>query len=178
MRRMFKHGTRVRLGFSGEPHAPVNMADSMENAGSWTVSGSRGDGSPEELQGFVKLGVWNIAQYSTANVPFPAFVSTDIHFHTICHVYRSVWPTREAKPRFGVPLLYILHIFVTHIYIYNPMQNGWDAHKKLAINCAFSLIFNATALNPIDSPSLYSMLSMLDYPIDFVTATTLKWGGG
>ena len=24
--------------------------------------------------------------------------------HTICHVYRSVWPTREAKPRFGAAL--------------------------------------------------------------------------
>ena len=33
--------TKARLSFSGGPHAPVNMADSMENAGSWTVSGSK-----------------------------------------------------------------------------------------------------------------------------------------
>ena len=25
--------------------------------------------------------------------------------HTIRHVYRSVWPTREAKPRFGAALV-------------------------------------------------------------------------
>ena len=35
--------------------------------------------------------------------------------------------------------------------IYNPMQNGGDT--KLAIICAFSLIFNETAMNPIDSPT-------------------------
>ena len=40
-----------------------------------------------------KNGVGNIAQYSTSNVPFPAFFSTDIHFfHTVRHVYMtSLW---------------------------------------------------------------------------------------
>ena len=41
MRRTFESGTKARLIFSGGPHAPANMADRMENAGSWTVSGSR-----------------------------------------------------------------------------------------------------------------------------------------
>ena len=41
MRRKHVRGSRARLSFSGGPHAPVNMADSMENAGSWTVSGSK-----------------------------------------------------------------------------------------------------------------------------------------
>ena len=49
MRRTYERCTKARLSFSGGRHAPVNMADSMENAGSWTVSGSRGDESPEEL---------------------------------------------------------------------------------------------------------------------------------
>ena len=40
MRRTFERGTKARLNFYGGPHA-VNMADSMENAGSWTVSGSK-----------------------------------------------------------------------------------------------------------------------------------------
>ena len=40
-RRTYERGTRARLSFSGGPHAPVNMAGSMENAGSWTVSGSK-----------------------------------------------------------------------------------------------------------------------------------------
>ena len=62
----------------------------------------RGDGSPEELQ---EYGVQNIAQYGAAQVPFPAFFSTDIHFfHTLRHVYMSVCPAREAKPRFGAAL--------------------------------------------------------------------------
>ena len=50
--------------------------------------------------------------------------------------------------------------------------------QKLAIIYAFPLVFNEIALNPIDSPSHFSKLSMLDCPIDFVAATTLKWGGG
>ena len=36
-----ERGTKARLTFSGGSHAPVNMADSMENAGSWTASGSK-----------------------------------------------------------------------------------------------------------------------------------------
>ena len=30
MRRTYEHGTKARLSFSGGPHAPVNMADKME----------------------------------------------------------------------------------------------------------------------------------------------------
>ena len=41
--RMFEGSAKVRLSFSGKPHAPINKADSMENAGSMTsvVSGSK-----------------------------------------------------------------------------------------------------------------------------------------
>ena len=74
MRRMFKRGAKARLTFSGGPHAPVNMADSMENAGSWTVSGSKeAIEVPKNFKDLRKLGVRNIAQYCAANVPFPAF---------------------------------------------------------------------------------------------------------
>ena len=41
MQNVLKRGTKVRLSFSGGPLPPVNMADSMENAGSLTVSGSK-----------------------------------------------------------------------------------------------------------------------------------------
>ena len=71
MRRTFEYSTKARLSFSGGPHAPANMSDSMENAGSWTVSGSKK--AMEVLKNLQKLGVRNIAQYSAANVPFPAF---------------------------------------------------------------------------------------------------------
>ena len=35
--------------------------------------------------------------------------------HTICHVYRSVWPAREAKPRFGDALEHSVHDCETHL---------------------------------------------------------------
>ena len=41
MHRRFKCSTKARLSFSGRSHAPVNRADSMDNASSWTVSGSK-----------------------------------------------------------------------------------------------------------------------------------------
>ena len=46
-------------------------------------------------------------------------------------------------------------------------------HKKLAIICAMKLHW----ILPIP-PSPFSMLSMLDCPVDFVATATLKWGGG
>ena len=81
MRRTFERGARARLSFSGGQHAPVNMADSMETGSSWTVSGSKE--AMEVLKNFKdlqKLGARNISQYSTANVPFLVFFSSDIHF--------------------------------------------------------------------------------------------------
>ena len=79
MRRTFERGAKARLSFSDGPHAPVNMADSMENGGSWTVSGSKEAVEvPKNFKDLRKLGAQNIAQYSGANVPFPAFLSTDI----------------------------------------------------------------------------------------------------
>ena len=76
MRRTYERGTRARLSFSGGPHAPVNMAGSMENAGSWTVSGSKeAIGVSKNFTYLLKLSVRNIAQYSAANVPFLAFFS-------------------------------------------------------------------------------------------------------
>ena len=118
MRRTFERGAKARLIFSGGPHAPVNMADSMENAGSWTVSGPKeAMEAPKNFKDLQKRGVRNIAQYSGANVtrmPFPAFLSTFIHFfHTIRHVDRSVWPARKAKPRFGATLAHTAHDFET-----------------------------------------------------------------
>ena len=98
MRRTIERGAKARLSFSVGPHAPVNMADSMENTGSWTVSGSKEAMEfPKNFKYLRKLGVRNTAQYSAANVPFPTVFFTFIHFfHTVRHVYWSVWPAREA----------------------------------------------------------------------------------
>ena len=136
---------KARLSFSGGPHAPINMADSMENAGSWTVSGSKEAMEvPKNFKDLRKLGVRNIAQYSAANVPFPAFFSTDIHFfHTIRHVYRSVWPAREAKPRFGATLVRSAHDCETHLLAeyslgravpkFIPTPGLWNSFKKCPV---------------------------------------------
>ena len=94
----FKCYTKVRLSFSGGPHAPVNMADSMGNAGSWTVSGSKE--VMEVLKNFKdlqKLGIRNVVQCTKQTCHFLHF-PTHIHFHTIPRVYTRDWPAREAKP--------------------------------------------------------------------------------
>ena len=42
MRRTYERGTKARLSFSGGPHAPVNMADSMEEV---NVGGEKNTGN-------------------------------------------------------------------------------------------------------------------------------------
>ena len=103
---------KVRLCFSGGWHIPVNMTDSMENAGSSTESKEAME-VPKNFKDLQKLGLWNVVQYSTANfsrMQIHAFFPTYIHFfRTICHVYRSMWPTGEAKPRFAAALVHSVH---------------------------------------------------------------------
>ena len=82
-----------------------------------------------------------------------------------CHSWRDI-----LTIRLGISAVHTVYT------ICNPMQSGWDTHQKLAVICAFSLIFNEIALHPIDSPSPFSMLSMLNCPIDFV-ATEQHWNG-
>ena len=79
----------------------------MANAGSWTVSVSKEAMKvPKNFKNLQKLGVQNIMQYSTANMRFPAFFPlTFISSRLICHVYRSVWPAREANPRIGATII-------------------------------------------------------------------------
>ena len=77
MCRMYERSTRVRLSFSGGPHAPVNMADSMENVGSLTVSGSKEVMElPENLKALQKLDVQNIVQRSKCAISCIVFPPT------------------------------------------------------------------------------------------------------
>ena len=73
MRRTFERATNARLSFSGGPHALVNMVDNMENAGSPIVSGSK-EAMEVRWMYFKDWSTKYIAQHSTANMPFPAFV--------------------------------------------------------------------------------------------------------
>ena len=105
MRRTYKCDTKARLSFSGGPHAPVNMADSIE----------------EENEGGEKRRKWHPRNVCSAVLRYISYakfsqilhVLRDFHhifrpttgiLHTIRHVYRSVWPAREDKPRFGAAL--------------------------------------------------------------------------
>ena len=66
MHRKYELDTKARLSFSGGPHAPVNMADSMENAGSWTISGSKEAMEvPKNFKDLRKLGVRNMRNLCT-----------------------------------------------------------------------------------------------------------------
>ena len=91
------------------------MADSMENTGSSTVSGSKE--AMEVLKNFKDLrkrSVRNIAQYSAANVPFPAFLSA--MFTEACG------PPEKLSPRFGAVLVRSAHDCETHLLLIRLMR--------------------------------------------------------
>ena len=117
MCRMFECSTRVRLSFSGGPHAPVNMADSMENVGSLTVSGSKEVMElPENLKALQKLDVRNIVQRSKC-----AISCIFSHRHSLLPYYSPCLQehvaAREAKPSFGAALVSSVHDYETHYMI-------------------------------------------------------------
>ena len=76
MRRRIERGTKARLSLSGGPHVPVNMADSLKNAGSWTVSGSKeAIGVSKNFKDLRKLDVRNnsAVQRSKRAISFGVF---------------------------------------------------------------------------------------------------------
>ena len=109
MRRTYERGTKARLGLSGGPHAPVNMAGIMEDV---NVS--------EKNAGNGKFAVLYCAIFRT-----PSFCKSSPRLfrsrnspttgilHTIRHVYRNVWLAREVKPRFGAALERSAHDYET-----------------------------------------------------------------
>ena len=108
MRRMFKRVTKARLSFSGGPHAPLNMADSMEevNVNGWEKR-RKWHSSTEVLE--VPCTIFRTPRFRQVLRDFHRFFGsrnspTTGNLHTIRHVYRSMWPAREAKPRFGTAL--------------------------------------------------------------------------
>ena len=98
---------------------------------------------PENFKYLQKLGLWNIVQYSAANVPFPEFFSSDIHFfHTVCHVYRSVWHTRQAKPCFTLTFcIWILKLTYSSLCTLECQRN-----LKLQIILHLDSVLPATVL--------------------------------
>ena len=96
MRRTYERGTKARLCFSGRPHAPVNMADSMEevNVGEKKsqiccaalryISYAKFSQNLEVLWDFHRL-------FGSRNSPTTGIL------HTIRHVYRACGPPEKLS---------------------------------------------------------------------------------
>ena len=107
MRRTYERRTNARLSFSGVPHAPVNMAHSMGSKSLWweVNVGGINAGSDTILRYILYAKFSQILKvlldfhrlFGSRNSP------TNHIRHTIRYVYRSVWSTGEAKPRFERP---------------------------------------------------------------------------
>ena len=105
-----KHARNVRARCQSEsylpwrPHALVNRADSMENAGSWTVSGPKEEMEvPKNFKfHFYLQKTWR-ARYSAGNISrilFSTTFTSSIVPEYLPNVFSSVWPAKETKPRF------------------------------------------------------------------------------
>ena len=99
MRRTSKHGTKARLSFSGGPLAPVNMADSMENAG-----------VPKNSKYLQKHGVRNVAQYRAANVLFSAFFPLTFTSSILSAMFTGACGPPEKLSLALVPRSYVLRM--------------------------------------------------------------------
>ena len=106
------HGTKARISFSGRPHAPVNIVDSIWNVSSWTVS----EWQWKSLRIFTKT--WCM-KYSAVQRSKHAISCIFLHQHSLlpyyCHVYRSTWPAIKAKPCFGASFERSVHGCDTHL---------------------------------------------------------------
>ena len=88
------------------------------------------------------------ALYSAANVPLPSgFFPTYIYFfHTICHVYRSMCPTREAKPRFGAAFEHSAHDCETRLLL-QQVRNAkcYLRYPRCCFPCRYSSNWDNTS---------------------------------
>ena len=104
MCRTFERGAKATLSFSGRPHTSMNMADSMEvNVG--TKNTGNGTFSVLHCTIFHMLSFHKYLKFFGTSIASGSRNSpTASILHTIHHVYRSVWPTLEAKPPSGAVL--------------------------------------------------------------------------
>ena len=115
MRRTYERGTKARLSFSGGPHAPVNMADSMEEV-------NVGGNPPQEMapllhctalyfvrQVFVKFFGTSIASLDPETVQLPAFSILSAMFTGACG------PTEKLSLALA-PRSYVLRMIVKLAY--------------------------------------------------------------
>ena len=122
MRRTHERGTKARFtGLSGGPHSPVNMADNMEEV----RKVDRWRKCRKKTRLLLCTALYFVRQVFANSWRF--FGTLDRLFesrnsltagilHAIHHIYGSVWPVREAKPRFGAALERSAHDCETRLY--------------------------------------------------------------
>ena len=121
MRRTYERDTKARLSFSGRPHAPVNRADSMEV----NIGGKKNrkwhSGNVQRNISYAKFSKKFLEVLRDFHRLFGSrkILPTSI-LHTVRHVHRSVWPAREAKPRFGDALDSSAHDCETRLSLARP----------------------------------------------------------
>ena len=109
MRRTHEHGTKARLSFSGGPQVPLNMADSTEEVDVGRKNKLRYISHTKFSQ--ILEDLWDLhCLFGSTNSPTTDFL------HTVRHVYRSLWPIREAKPRSGATRERSAHDCETRIF--------------------------------------------------------------
>ena len=114
MRRTHERGTKVRLSFSGGPHTSVNMAKSMENAGSWTLSGSKE--AMKVLKNFkIATTCCSEVQRSKRAISY-VFSPMTFTSSILCSMFTGACGPTEKLSRTLVPRLCILHMIVKLIY--------------------------------------------------------------
>ena len=126
MCRTFTHGTKVRLSFSDRPNAPVNIADSMENAGSCSWI-QRGDGSHEELQGFAKPWRTKYRRVQRSKHAIPCFFSTDTS-SILSAMFTGACGPPEKLGFTLMPCSYILYMIVKLTYCEKQKKTQFTFH--------------------------------------------------
>ena len=112
MRRTYERGTKARLSFSGGPHAPVNMVESMEEV---NVGGKK-------LFAVLYCAIFLTPSFRkslkffrtsiTSLDPEPVELQA---FSILSAMFIGAWTTREDKPRFGVALESSAHVCETRL---------------------------------------------------------------
>ena len=135
MHEMYECGTKVMLSFSGRSHAPVNIADSMEEV-------NVGGGKTEEMQHLLHCS----ALYFLHQVFTSSWSSSGLTVHRLFGL-RNSWTTGifpikacglSAKPRFDIVLkhwIFKLFLDMSHKFPANSAKNIQALHMFLSHIC-------------------------------------------
>ena len=92
-----------------------------------------------------------------------------IHFSKYYHRMYVLKVSRRNN-KYGVGDRHLTHLD-------NPVQNGWDAHPKLATISDLILVFNEIALNPVDFPLPLLNVEYARFSSRFCGRDNIEMGG-